>query len=50
MCPIESFSDRDMLTAIGLQYTFPKGLGLLAEYQELDFDIGSASLGASWRF
>ena len=48
--PIETFSDRDLMTAIGLQYVFPKGLGLLAEYQELDFDVGSTSLGASWRF
>lgn len=48
--PIQRYSDRDLLTGIGVQYTFPKGLGILAEYQHLDLDAGSTSLGASWRF
>lgn len=48
--PIERYSDRDLLTGIGVQYTFPKGLGLLLEYQHLDLDAGFTSLGASWRF
>ncbi|MEE8524173.1 MAG: outer membrane beta-barrel protein [Thermoanaerobaculia bacterium] len=47
---VDSFSDRDLLTAVGLQYTFPIGFGVLAEYQQLDFDVSSTSLGASYRF
>jgi hypothetical protein len=47
---LDSYSDRDLLTAVGLQYTFPIGIGVLAEYQELDFNVSSTSLGASYRF
>ncbi len=46
----ERFSDSDLLAGVGVQYVFPKGLGVLAEYQRLDLDVGSTSLGASWRF
>lgn len=47
---IDRYSDRDLLTGVGAQYVFPKGIGVLVEYQRLDFDHDSTSLGASWRF
>lgn len=48
--PIDSLSDRDLLTGVGLRYTFPSGFGVAAEYQQFDLDVGATSLGASWRF
>lgn len=47
---INSYSDRDLLTGVGAQYDFRKGLGVLVEYQRMRLDHGSASVGASWRF
>lgn len=47
--PAVGFSGRDLLAGIGAQYTFPKGLGVLLEYESSDF-LDGVSLGASWRF
>lgn len=47
---IERLSDRDLLAGAGVQYVFPRGIGVLVEYQRLDFDHDSTSVGASWRF
>jgi opacity protein-like surface antigen len=47
---VDHFSDLDALAGIGLRYAFPSGFGVSAEYQRVDLDLGSASLGASWRF
>lgn len=46
----ERFSDRDLLSGLGVQYFFRKGLGVLVEYQRLNFGHDSTSVGASWRF
>ncbi len=46
----ESYSGTDLLTGVGLEYSFPGGFGVLAEYQDLDLGVASTSLGASWRF
>lgn len=46
----DSYSDTDLLSGVGLRYGFKNGFGVLAEYERLDFDQQSASLGASWRF
>lgn len=46
----ESFSDRDLLSGLGVQYFFRKGLGVIVEYQRLNLDHDSTSVGASWRF
>ena len=42
-------SERDLLAGIGARYVFPKGLGVLLEYEDADF-LRAASVGASWRF
>ncbi len=47
---IDSFSDQGLLTGLGARYLFPKGLGVLLEYQRLDLDLGSTHLGVSYRF
>lgn len=46
----ERFSDRDLLAGVGVQYTFPKGLGVLLEYEDLELGLASTSVGVSWRF
>lgn len=46
---IQRSSDRDLLAGIGARYAFPKGLGLLLEYESSDL-LDTVSLGASWRF
>lgn len=45
----ESFSGRDLLAGVGAQYVFPKGFGVLLEYETSDL-ADDVSLGASWRF
>ena len=47
---IEGFSDRVLLTGIGVRYDFPTGLSAVLEYQHLDFDSDSTSLGVGWHF
>lgn len=47
---LDSFSDQGLLTGLGVRYAFPKGLGVLLEYQRLDLDFGTANLGVSYRF
>ncbi len=47
---LDSFSDQGVLTGLGVRYAFPKGLGVLLEYQRLDLDFGTANLGVSYRF
>ena len=42
-------SERDLLAGIGARYVFPKGLGVLLEYEDADF-LRAVSVGASWRF
>ncbi len=47
---IEGFSDQDLLTGLGVRYDFRTGLSAVLEYQHLDFDSDSTSLGIGWRF
>ncbi len=47
---VDSFSDTELLAGVGLRYAWPSGFGVAAEYQQVDLDLGSTSLGASWRF
>lgn len=46
----ELFSSRDLLAGLGLQYNFPRGLGLLLQHETFDLDARTTSLGVSWRF
>ena len=46
----ELFSDRDLLAGVGLQYSFPNGLGVLIQHESFDLDAETTSLGLSWRF
>lgn len=46
----ESFSGEELLAGVGVQYSFPGGLGVLLQHEELDLDVGATSLGVSWRF
>ncbi len=46
----DDFSGEELLTGIGLEYSFPTGLGLLLQHEEMDFDVGATSFGLSWRF
>ena len=46
----ERFSGEELLTGVGLEYSFPGGLGILLQHEELDLDVGTTSLGLSWRF
>lgn len=46
----ESFSDTDLLTAVGARYRFARGFGVLLEHQRLDLDLDSTTLGVSWKF
>ncbi len=45
-----SFSDTDLLTALGVRYRFGERFGALLEYQRIDLDLGSTTLGVSWNF
>jgi OOP family OmpA-OmpF porin len=47
---IDSLSGQDLLAAVGAQVDFRRGFGVAIEYEELDFDVGSTSLGLSYRF
>lgn len=46
----ELFSSRDLLAGLGLEYSFPNGLGLLLQHETFDLDADTTSLGVSWRF
>jgi hypothetical protein len=46
----ERFSGEDLLAGLGVEYSFPSGLGILAQHEELDLDVGATSLGIRWRF
>ena len=46
----ERFSSEDLLTGLGVLYSFPGGLGILIQHEELDLDAGTTSLGLRWRF
>lgn len=46
----ELFSSRDLLAGLGVQYSFPNGLGLLLQHETFDLDARTTSLGVSWRF
>ena len=43
-------SESKLLTGVGLEYLFTKGLTLGLEYQRTDSDVEAASLGLGWRF
>lgn len=47
---IGDFSGEDLLLGVGLRYDLPSGLGLAAQYAELDLDIRWTSFGLAWRF
>lgn len=47
---IDSFSDQQLLTALGARCDLPGRFAVLAEYRRLDLDLDSASLGLRWRF
>ncbi len=46
----DSTSSTDLLTGVGLRYRFAGNLGALVEYQRLDLDLGSTTLGVTWNF
>lgn len=46
----DTFSDTDLVTALGLRYRFRKNLGALIEYQRLDLDLDSTTVGVTWKF
>lgn len=46
----ELFSSRDLLAGVGVQYSFPSGLGVLLQHETFDLDAETTSLGVSWRF
>lgn len=47
--PLTGYSGRDLLAGVGAKYTFPRGFGLLLEYETTDL-VDGVNLGASWRF
>ncbi len=47
---IERFSGENLVAGVGLEYSFPSGLGILAQHEELDLDGGATSIGMRWRF
>ncbi len=47
---IEGFSGEDVLAGLGLRYDVSRRLGLLIEYEEVDLDLSSTSIGMRWRF
>ena len=46
----ETFSGEEVLAGVGVEYSFPTGLGLLIQHEEMNLDVGATSLGLSWRF
>ncbi len=42
-------SERELVAGLGARYDFPKGLGVLLEYEDADL-VSAVSVGASWRF
>ncbi len=46
----ERFSGEDLLTGVGVEYVWPSGFGLSADYEQLDLDATGTRLGISWRF
>lgn len=46
----ERFSGEDLLAGVGLEYSFPGGLGLQIQHEVLDLDAAATSLGLRWQF
>lgn len=47
---LDRFSDRDLLTGLGVRYRFRSGFELVAEHLRFDLDLASTRVGAGWRF
>ncbi len=46
---VEEPSDRELLAGLGAEYVFPRGFGVLVEYESSDL-LNAVSVGASWHF
>ena len=47
---VGSFSDTDLLTAVGLRYRFGRHVSAVLEHQRLDLELDSSTLGVGWSF